>query len=603
MRLYLSNFVDLAVYLLPMLGAAGKLPKLGFHRRTRGKYKKALTLLAQLLLGRAALWYVLDKIYALRRNGLKQTLINIVGVLMKCARQLPYIRDVAAKEQKQSLDQIKKDVVDSAPDCGPEFAVLPATGLAGHALRDQLQGARAVQTEFDEDRAMGGIYHGDHDEDGEALAKVQSEAMRLFSSTNALYPGVFPGVRKFEAEIVAMVVDMLGGSNCWSGSENACGIYTSGGTESVLMATLAHREYYCEKLGISEPEIIACTSAHAAIDKACHYFGIKLIHVEPDPKTMAALPSSYAREMNANTIMLYTSAPSYPHGVVDPIPEIAAMANRAGIGCHVDNCLGGFLFSALQRQPNLLDASCPRFDLTVPGVTSISCDMHKYGYCSKGASVVAYSNPALRRAGYTTVTDWSGGLYCTHAMGGSRGGHIMAAAWATILHMGRDGYNREARAVHDTFNRVVNGIEEIPGLRLMGRPHLSVVAFTSDDFDIYKVADVMKVRGDWELARMQRPPCLHICVNARTASIVDAWLEDLRASVEQCKDSKAQDVDGMAGIYGQAGIVPDRSVVAEILRGYLDVLLTLKDNNKGHPDVEEKKDSVALSRDSSGVKV
>ena len=404
--------------------------------------------------------------------------------------------------------------------------------------------------------------------------------MRLFSSTNALYPGVFPGIRKFEAEIISMVVDMLGGARCWSGAENACGIFTSGGTESVLMATLAHREYFRETYGITQPEIIACTSAHAAIDKACHYFGIKLVHVEPDPVTMSASPASYAREMNANTIMLYTSAPSYPHGVVDPIPEIAGLAKAAGIGCHVDNCLGGFLFSALRRQDGILPDAL-QFDLTVPGVTSISCDMHKYGYCSKGASVVAYANPALRRAGYTTVTDWSGGLYCTHAMGGSRGGHIMAAAWATVLHMGREGYDREARNVHATFRKVVAGVEAIDGLRLMGTPHLSVVAFTSDDFDIYKVADVMKQRGGWELARMQRPPCLHICVNARTASIVDAWLADLRASVERCRDSTAQDVDGMAGIYGQAGIVPDRTVVAEILKGYLDVLLTLKGSAGG----------------------
>eukprot|EP00946_MAST-07B_sp_MAST-7B-sp1_P002410 g2410.t1 len=583
--MYLSNVVDFLVYALPILGGTGvvPLPQLGFHRRTRHRARKAITLLAQLLLGRAALWAALDKVYALRRNGLRATLVNLVGLAMRYARRLPYIRDVAAKEQAQSLSEIKKSVVDAAPDCGREFAALPLRGVGAPDLREQLQGARSVQREFDQDRAMGGIYHGEHDEDGETLAQVQAGAMQLFSSTNALYPGVFPGIRKFEAEIIAMVVNMLGGEKCWSGAENACGIFTSGGTESVLMATLAHREYFRETRGITQPEIIACTSAHAAIDKACHYFGIKLVHIEPDPLTMSASPASYAQEINANTIMLYTSAPSYPHGVVDPIPEIAALAKAAGIGCHVDNCLGGFLFSALKRQKGLLPDNL-EFDLTVPGVTSISCDMHKYGYCSKGASVVAYSNKALRRAGYTTVTDWSGGLYCTHAMGGSRGGHIMAAAWATILHMGREGYDREARNVHATFQKVVAGIQSISGLKLMGTPHLSVVAFTSDEFDIYKVADVMKDKGDWELARMQRPPCLHICVNARTASIVDAWLDDLRASVERCRDTSAQEVDGMAGIYGQAGIVPDRTVVSEILKGYLDVLLTLKGSGGGQKD-------------------
>jgi sphinganine-1-phosphate aldolase len=566
------NWHQIIVWGVPFLAATGRIPPLGFSLRTRHRNRKAFTLLAQLLLARRVLFYLLDLLRTLRRKGLKKVGIDVVGWIMSYARQLPVVRGIAAKEKQASLDSIKKDIIDGAPSCGDDFSVLPSEGIAVSTIQSQLALARGVQQEYDDDKAMGGIYHGEKDAHGLELGGVQAEAMKLFSSTNALYPGVFPGIRKFESEIIAMVVDMMGGAECWSGAENACGIFTSGGTESVLMAALAHREYYRDNKGITEPEIIACTSAHAAIDKACHYFGIRLIHVEPNPNTMAASVDIIRREINANTIMVYTSAPSFPHGVIDPIVDIAAMAHSYGIGCHVDNCLGGFLYSSLYRQGLVTTP----FDLRVKGVTSISVDAHKYGYAPKGGSCVVYSNPEIRRSGYTTVTDWSGGLYCTHAMGGSRGGHIMAATWATMINMGKGGYDREARIVHTTFQKVLNGVKAMKGIQIMGNPSLSIVAFTSDEFDIYKVADVMKHIGQWEMARMQRPPCVHICVNVRTASIVDQWLLDLEKAVEMCRGTEAQGIDGMAGIYGQAGIVPDRSVVSEILKGYLDTLLMTK---------------------------
>jgi sphinganine-1-phosphate aldolase len=567
------NWHEFLVWILPLLAAnTDALRRFGYTKTSRYRYRHALTLLAQLLLGRRFIFRVYDLLRAVRRNGLKKVGIDTIGLIMRYARQLPYIRDVAAKEKQDSLNSIKADIIDGAPFVGDDFIALPSDGLSASTIEKQLTLARGVQKEYDDDKAMGGIYHSEKSKHDIELHEIQSKAMKLFSSTNALYPGVFPGIRKFESEIISMVVSMMGGDQCWSGASNACGIFTSGGTESVLMATLAHREYYRAFKGIKEPEIIACTSAHAAIDKACHYFGIKLIHVEPNLKTMAMSVESVRREINGNTILIYTSAPSYPHGVIDPIEKLAKLAYSYGIGCHVDNCLGGFLYSSLYRQ-NLVTQP---FDLRVKGVTSISVDIHKYGYAPKGGSCVVYSNPDIRSSGYTTVTDWSGGLYCTHAMGGSRGGHIMAATWSTLLHMGSNGYDKEARIVHDTYNKILSGVENIDGLEIMGTPSLSIVAFTSNSFDIYKVADVMKHLGGWEMARMQRPPCVHICCSVRTATIADKWLSDLNKAVEMCSGTEAQSIDGMAGIYGQAGIVPDRSVVSEILKGYLDTLLMTK---------------------------
>jgi glutamate/tyrosine decarboxylase-like PLP-dependent enzyme len=279
------------------------------------------------------------------------------------------------------------------------------------------------------------------------------------------------------------------------------------------------------------------------------------------------------RALTANTILVYTSAPNYPHGVVDDIEAIARIAQRAGVGCHVDNCLGGFLMSALAAQ-GLLAPECSNFDLTVPGVTSISVDVHKYGFAAKGASVVLYSSVALRRSQYTLVTDWPGGLYATPGAGGSRGGCAIAQAWATLTYMGWDAYLRVAKRVHATWTTLRDEIAATPGLRIVGHPAASVVAFTSDVFDIYKVADEMKASGGWEVDRMQRPPCLHICVTAKTEHVAAHWLADLRAASIKCQDSPAQVAEGMAGIYGQASIVPDRSIVSDILASYLDVVYT-----------------------------
>jgi sphinganine-1-phosphate aldolase len=522
---------------------------------------KAGTLLAQLLLFRRLLRGAFD---AMRTEPVA-ALKNVAGAALRFFKTLPYVREKVAAELSTTVSLIEDKILGDAPDCGANMRTLRKVGRSKDEVMAMLRQARSVQDDFDSGKAAGGIYHVEAEE----LTVLQNEAAAIYSCSNALYPGVFPGLRKFEAEIVSMVLHMLNGDP----ARGHCGVLTSGGTESVLMAVLAHREFYREHRGVTAPEIVACTTAHAALDKACHYFGITLIHIEPEVGTMQLPLDAVARALTANTIMVYTSAPGYPHGVVDNISAIAQIAERAGVGCHVDNCLGGFLMSALKEQ-GLLDSECSDFDLTVPGVTSISVDVHKYGFATKGVSVVLYRNAKLRRGQYTLVTDWTGGLYATPGAGGSRGGHSIAAAWATCVYMGWDAYLRTAKSIYDTWRLMRDSISATPGLRIVGHPAASVVAFTSDVFDIYMVADEMKANGGWEVDRMQRPPCLHICVTAKTGLVAAQWLADLRAATLKCKDSPAQVADGMAGIYGQASIVPDRSIVSDILASYLDVVYT-----------------------------
>jgi sphinganine-1-phosphate aldolase len=494
--------------------------------------------------------------------GIAGSAMALVASVIRVAKKLPFISQILAGEQASTLESIEKHVLGSAPDCGKVFLKLPDVGLTKGETMEMVRKSRGVQKKYDDGVAAGGIYHYEKEE----LTVLQGEAMSTFSCTNALYPGTFPGIRKMESEIVSMVLHMMNGDP----SKGHCGCLTSGGTESVLMAMLAHREYFRDVHGIHQPEIVACTTAHAALDKACHYFGIKLVHTQPDPLTMRASVSAFRKAITNNTICLYVSAPSFPHGTIDPVVEVAALAKQYGVGCHVDNCLGGFLLSHMKLKGYLQNDQ--NFDLTVPGVTSISVDVHKYGNSSKGTSVVLYSDPEIRRGQYTTVTDWLGGLYCTTGAGGSRGGGPIASAWVTLVYNGIRSYTDSAELVHETFMKLREEIPKIKGLRLQGSPAAAIIAYTSDDFDIYKVADEMSASGGWEIPRMQRPPCLHICVSVKTPSVVAKYLADLRAAVAKCRDTPALVKDGLAGIYGQASIVPDRSVVGDILKGYLDVL-------------------------------
>eukprot|EP01052_Picozoa_sp_SAG31_P009213 SAG31_NODE_480_length_15108_cov_56.073423_2_plen_289_part_00 len=258
----------------------------------------------------------------------------------------------------------------------------------------------------------------------------------MFNSSNLLYPEVFPGIRKFEAELVAMVISMLNGGEC-----GAVGLLSSGGTESILLAMLAYREQGRER-GIERPEIIAAITAHPAVMKACHYFGLQLTKVPVDEKTLQLQPETVARHISRSTVAIYASAPTFTHGVVDPIKDLGALALRHKIGLHVDNCLGGFLLSYLGKIGRYKEI----WDFRAPGVTSISCDLHKYGHTSKGVSVVAFREPSLRRLTLVPSVDGCEGLYITPTLQGSRAGGTIAQAWATVLATGDNGCAWATRA-------------------------------------------------------------------------------------------------------------------------------------------------------------
>jgi sphinganine-1-phosphate aldolase len=273
------------------------------------------------------------------------------------------------------------------------------------------------------------------------------------------------------------------------------------------------------------------------------------------------------KAINRHTICVVGSAVSFPHGVIDPIEELSELARKRGIGFHTDACLGGFVLPWATE----LGYEVPPFDFRLPGVTSMSADTHKYGYAAKGTSVVLYRNYDLRHYQYYKVADWPGGLYFSPTFAGSRPGALSAACWAAMVSIGRSGYLDATRRILETGAKIRAGIEAIPELKVLGDP-LWVIAFGSDELDIYRVLDFMTKRN-WNLNGLHHPPSVHIAVTLRHTQqgVAERFVEDLAAAVAHAK-ANPHEAGGMAPVYGMASTVPVQGVVTDLLERYLDVL-------------------------------
>ncbi|XP_007432814.1 sphingosine-1-phosphate lyase 1-like [Python bivittatus] len=342
---------------------------------------------------------------------------------------------------------------------------------------------------------------------------------------------------------------------------------TSGGTESILMACKAYRELAYEK-GIKYPEMLVPESAHAAFDKAAHYFKIKIVHI-PLTKLMQVDVKAMKKAISKNTAMLVCSAPQFPHGSIDPIEEVAKLALKYNIPFHVDACLGGFLIAFMEKAGFPLQT----FDFRVKGVTSISADTHKYGYAPKGSSVIMYSDVKYRRHQFFVAPDWQGGIYASPTIAGSRPGCLIAGCWATMVHLGEGGYVEATRKIISTTRFIISELQKIDHILIIGKPEVSVFALKSDTFDIYRLSNLLVSRG-WNFNNLQFPRSIHFCITLvqTKPGLAELLLKDIRESVSEImKDPKGK-TTGMAAIYGMAQAIPDRNLISEIVGGYLDNL-------------------------------
>lgn len=452
-----------------------------------------------------------------------------------------------------------------------KFAIhsqLPGQGVPREEiLREMEEFQRIERDRWKEGFASGSVYNGD-DEHVAFVSKVYA----LQSQCNQLHTDVWPSAAKFESEIVAMTAHMLGaGAQAapFGSEEGICGSVTSGGSESILLAMKTYRDYFRDKRGITEPEIVAPISAHAAFHKAAQYFGLK-IKTTPLDGDFRAVVQAMADAITPNTIALIASAVNFPYGTIDPIDQIGALAQKHEIGLHVDGCLGGYYLPFVEK----LGRPVPPFDFRVPGVTSMSCDTHKYGYAPKGTSVVLYRGQELRRFQYFTLADWPGGLYYSPTFSGSRPGGLSAACWAALVSMGESGYQKATQSILDAVATMHRGILSIPELKILGQP-LGPFAFGSDALDIYQVMDQMSNRG-WSLTGLLNPAAIHVSPTLRWAQpgVAERFVEHLRESVNYVRDTPNIE-GGMAPIYGLAAAIPDRTFVHDMLRQVMDVYYRL----------------------------
>ena len=428
----------------------------------------------------------------------------------------------------------------------------PKRGMAKDAVLSTLKGRQGGDADWRHGRTFSLVYYA-----GPEALDVLYEASRAYFSENALNPMAFPGLRQCETDVVALTAAMLH-------HPDAAGTMTTGGTESILMAVKTARQWAREhRPEVTRPEMLVPITVHPAFEKAAAYFDVKAVHVPVGADFRADLDAARAL-VNDNTILVVGSAPQYPHGVVDPIAELAEMARARGILCHVDACLGGFLLPWLEK----LGHPVPPFDFRVPGVTSMSADVHKYGYAAKGASVVLYRDRALRKHQFVAYADWPGGLYGSPSMCGTRAGGPIAAAWAIMHHLGEEGYLRVTEASMTAARRLIEGINAIPGLYVFGEPVGSVFGFGATDIDVFALSEAMDAKG-WHLDRLQRPSGLHMMITPAHAPLVEQILADLREATAAIRASGAT-AEGAAAMYGALGTMDDRGSVNEFILGFLD---------------------------------
>ena len=406
---------------------------------------------------------------------------------------------------------------------------LPHEGSTVDAVMEELTALRTNDVRWREGRTFSLVYDG-----GPSVHEVAERAAALYLHENALNTKAFPSLGRIQSEVVGWTAALV------NAPAGAAGFMTSGGTESIQCAVLAARERGAKERGVTAPEIVLAESAHAAFHKSAHMFGMKAVKT-PVKADWTANVDAMAAAVTPNTVLIVGSAPQYPQGVIDDIPAIATLATQTGANCHVDACMGGFVLPFAEK----LGRNVPPWDFRVPGVTSMSADIHKLGYAPKGASVVLYRDKALRAYQTFLFDDWLGGFYASPNLQGTRSGLPMATAWAVMRHLGVAGYLERTAATLANADAMRAGIAAIDGLRVLGDGRLHLVAFSTDPasdrrIDMFALGDAMLAKG-WYLDRQGPPDSLHATVSNANNNVMETFIADLGAAADAIGTARATD--------------------------------------------------------------
>jgi sphinganine-1-phosphate aldolase len=402
--------------------------------------------------------------------------------------------------------------------------------------------------------------------------RVGREAVAAYAGSNGLDPTAFPSLLTMENELVGFAAGLL------DAPDTGVGTVTSGGTESVLLAVQGARD---ARPDVVRPRMVLPATAHAAFHKAAHYFGVEAVLVDVGPDFRAD-PAAMAAAIDDRTVLVVASAPSYAHGVVDPVTEIAAAAAAHGVRCHVDACIGGWVLPYAER----LGREVPPWTFAVDGVTSISVDLHKYAYAPKGTSILMHRTPELRRPQFFASADWPGYTMLNPTMQSTKSGGPLAGAWAVVSTIGDDGYLELARQVFDGIDRLVAGIAEIPVLRVVAQPDSTLVAFATDaSCDVFTITDAMTAAGWWvqpQLSFRGSAPTIHLSLSAATTPLVDEFLGALGAAVTAAVASGPIAID--PGIVEYVRALDPASLTDEDFDGLLTAVGMAGGDGVGLPD-------------------
>jgi sphinganine-1-phosphate aldolase len=448
---------------------------------------------------------------------------------MKCADGVAFVKG----SQEAEIGAVRSAYDKKNGSTASARATLSDAGRSWNDIRMELVERKEGDYDWRAGRLPLYVYHDD-----EALLSVSREAYDLYFSENALGGRAFPSLAGMEEDIIGMALALF------RAPEGADGTFTSGGTESIFLAVKTARDYFrARHPNQSKPKIVIPRTAHPAFNKAAQYLDIDVVRSSIGSDLRCNI-DDMQQEIDARTMMIVGSAPCYPYGVFDSISRLGEVAASRDVWLHVDACLGGFLAPFAQD----VGFPVPTFDFSITGVTSLSADLHKYGFSAKGASVLLYRSAEMRNYQRFQFEDWPRGSYCTESFLGSRPGGAVASAWAVSQYLGKEGYRRLAKKTMEAKLRLIQGIEEIGGLEVIQPSDLTIVLYRSIDesVDINAVAELLGEAG-WFVARTREPLALHLALNAVHAPVIGEYLQDLRDAVHKVRSS------------GRVGVFDDRT--------------------------------------------
>ncbi|CAB3239496.1 unnamed protein product [Arctia plantaginis] len=480
-------------------------------------------------------------------------------------RQVPIVRRKIEEKMAQINSDFKNDVNKRLAGVTVRRQ-LPESGLSAEQVMEEVNDLVSLGAyDWKNGCVSGAVYHVSQE-----ISKVACDAYAMTAYTNPLHSDVFPGINKMEAEIVRMAV------NLFHGDEDCCGTVTTGGTESIIMACKAFRDLAYAK-GISNPQIVVPSTVHSAFDKAAQYLGLSVKTVPVNPETMTVDVDKMRKAIGRRTCLIVGSAPNFPYGTMDDIIALSDVAVEYDVPLHVDACLGGFVAAFMPDAGHQI----PVFDFRLPGVASMSADTHKYGFAPKGTSVVLYRKHEYRHHQYTVTTEWPGGVYGSPTVNGSRAGGLIAACWATLVFVGRARYVSMTAEIIRTARYIEEQLRKIDGIFVFGKPATSVIAWGSNSFDIFKMADLLHKKG-WSLNALQFPSGIHMCVTHAhtTPGLAERFVGDVRAVAATCLKDNTSPVHGKMAIYGVAQEISDRSLVSDITKYFIDSMYYLPETTE-----------------------